>query len=57
MKKQLQGIALILLGILLTGVSVALSRCLPGEYPLIPCLLGIAAGLVGIFRVFARESP
>ena len=56
MKEQLQGIALILFGILLNGASAALFHCLPGEYPLIPCLFGIAIGLGGIFRVFSRES-
>lgn len=56
MKKQMNGIALILLGILLNVVSVALSGYLPGDYALLPCVFGIAAGAFGAALVFSGNS-
>lgn len=56
MRKQLKGLALILFGILLNVVSVVLSGFLPGEYPLIPCVLGIAAGIFGAAITFSDQE-
>ena len=56
MKKQLQGIALILFGILLNTTSVPFATILPDEYALIPCLFGFGVGLIGVFAVFNNSS-
>ena len=54
MRKQLKGIALILFGIMLNVTALVLAPYLPDEYPIIPCLLGIAIGLIGVFAVFSH---
>lgn len=56
MKRQLRGIALILLGILLTITSIPMENFIPGEYYMFPCLIGILIGTFGALYVFSREE-
>lgn len=56
MKRQLQGIALILFGILLALFSVVLAPNLQGDYDIIPCVLGGIFGVVGLIFVFMRTK-
>lgn len=58
MRKQIKGIALILLGILFNVAGVGLSCILPGEYPAIPCVIGLVIGLFGTAVVYTnKKSP
>lgn len=56
MRKQLKGLALILFGILLGITGVVLSGFLPGEYPMIPCVFGIAVGILGVAVTFSDKK-
>jgi len=56
MKRQLQGIALILFGILLALFSVVLAPNVQGDYDVLPCVLGGIFGVVGLFFVFLRTK-
>jgi len=56
MKRQLQGIALILFGILLALFSVILAPGLQGDYDMLPCLLGGIFGVAGLIFVFMRTE-
>lgn len=56
MKRQLQGIALILFGILLALFSVVLAPNVQGDYDVLPCILGGILGVVGLIFVFMRTK-
>ena len=56
MKRQLQGIALILFGILLALFSVVLATNVQGDYDVLPCILGGIFGVVGLIFVFMRTK-
>lgn len=52
MKKQLQGIALILFGILLCVTGSSLNVIFNEEVSLVVVILGFVIGLIGLFAVF-----
>lgn len=56
MRRQIKGIAVILFGILLNITGAVMSCFLPGEYPMIPCILGIAVGMFGVAIVFSDKE-
>lgn len=56
MKKQMKGLALILFGILLNTAGVVFAGLYPGEYPMIPCVVGIAVGIFGVAVVFTDKQ-
>ena len=56
MKRQLQGIALILFGILLALFRVILAPNVQGDYDLLPCVGGGIFGVVGLIFVFMRTE-
>ncbi len=56
MKRQLQGIALILFGILLALFSVILAPNVQGDYDVLPCVLGGILGVIGLIIVFMRTE-
>ena len=51
MKKQFRGIALLLFGILLAITSIPMENFMPGEYYMLPCLIGVVVGVVGVVGV------
>lgn len=55
MKKQLQGIALILFGILLATIGVAGQLFATGANQMVWCLIGGACGIAGLVLTFAKE--
>lgn len=56
MKKQFRGIALLLFGILLAITSIPMENFMPGEYYMLPCLIGVVVGVVGVVYVFSNEE-
>lgn len=56
MKKQIQGIALILFGILLTNFGGMTGELFSGDYNFLFCLLGVIIGGVGLFFVFLNKK-
>lgn len=52
MKKQLQGIALILFGILLSVAGSSLNVIFEEEVALVAVIIGFVIGLVGLFAAF-----
>lgn len=56
MRRQLQGIALILFGILLALFSVILAPNVQGDYDILPCVLGGILGIIGLVFVFMRTE-
>ena len=56
MKKQFRGIALLLFGILLAITSIPMENLMPGEYYMLPCLIGVVVGVVGVVYAFSNEE-
>ena len=56
MKRQLQGIALILFGVLLAVFGVVLAPNVQGDYDVLPGILGIIVGVIGLFFVFMKTE-
>lgn len=58
MKKQLQGIALILFAILFKDADWALDAIIARHFSLFPFpVLGLCIGLAGLVLVFSKEKP
>lgn len=56
MKKQFRGIALLLFGILLAITSIPMESFMPGEYYMLPCLIGAVVGVVGLVYALSNEE-
>jgi drug/metabolite transporter (DMT)-like permease len=56
MKKQLQGIALILFGILLIFGEVSLNDYITHSIEVPWSILGVVAGIIGIIFVFLKDK-
>ena len=56
MNKQFRGIALLLFGILLAITSIPMENFMPGEYYMLPCLIGVGVGVVGVAHAFSNEE-
>ncbi len=58
MKKQLQGFSLILFGVLLNvfGVGAIIEHFFGGGYDILPCFIGVAVGVLGLFFVFKKHD-
>ena len=56
MKKQFRGIALLLFGMLLAITSSPMESFMPGEYYMLPCLIGAVVGVVGLVYAFSDEE-
>lgn len=56
MKKKLQGIALLIFGVILALVGIASQLLLPGAEQMLWCLAGIGCGVAGLVLVFIKDE-